>query len=158
MDDHTTPIAWTKDALEFIASINRGKSQTSALTYRLGGMPMTSSREAAIRQRWNKADQLFVKTGFRRMKKAILLARQDRLHPDPQVAAAALEWAMIVTSIERRPAQLDQSRWRRVGAIFLAVASLGSIDLYTAWLRERSLRRDAAEIMRASRSSQLPGT
>jgi hypothetical protein len=117
---------------------------------------MTSNREAAMRQRWKEANQLFAKTGLRQMKKAILLARQDRLHPDPQVAAAALEWALIVTSIERRPTQLDHSSWRRLGAIALEVASLGTIDLYTGWVRERSLRRDAREIIRVSRSSQRP--
>ena len=39
MDDQTPPIARTKDALEFRASINRAKTQTSALTYRLGVCP-----------------------------------------------------------------------------------------------------------------------
>jgi hypothetical protein len=112
----------------------------------------TRSSTAAIREQWKEANMLFARIGLREMKRAILLARQGKSHPDPRVAAQAIEWARRVSLIECRTARLDSNGWLRFRAIVLELASLGTLDLYTGWIRERSSKRDAADILRAAKS------
>ncbi len=85
------------------------------------------------------------------MKKAIQLAREGQLHPDPRVAAGALDWARLVSTIERKSTRLDDNRLLRIRAVVIELITLGTIDLYTGWVRERSLHRDADHILKANR-------
>jgi hypothetical protein len=112
----------------------------------------THSSAAAIREQWKEANMLFARIGLGEIKRAIRLARQGKTHPDPRIAYQAIQWARSVSSIERRTAQLDSNGWLRFRALVIELASLGTVDLYTAWVRERSLKRDAADILRVAKS------
>jgi hypothetical protein len=97
-----------------------------------------------------EAARLFHKIGLRRMRRVILLARQGRADPDPAVAASALEWARALLATEPVHPELDTSPPRRLVAALVGAVTFGFVDDFNDWLRDRSLRRDARQILRAA--------
>lgn len=95
-----------------------------------------------------EAFRFFVGVGRVRMRRAIALARRGRVHPDPDVAAAALRWAHMVLACEPAHPEFDSSRLRRYRALLGEMTWVrGS---YAEWLRDRSLRRSASLIIAAA--------
>lgn len=95
-----------------------------------------------------EAVRLFHVIGARRMRRVMLLARQGHVDHDPDVAASALEWARLVLSTEPVHPELDSSAPRRIRAILVGTFWLA--DDYSEWLRDRTRRRGAMQIVRAA--------
>lgn len=110
-------------------------------------MPTRGTSGAAIRMQWAEVNRLQTQMGGMNLKHAIRLARKGKTHPDPNVARMSLVWARKVSTIEHQPARLDNSRWLRAGAFIVQVGSLGFLEPYTDWVRERSMRRDANTLL-----------
>lgn len=95
---------------------------------------------------WPEIYRLYLRIGGRRLQKAVRLARRGEVDPDPETVALCLQWARLVLSSQRRYEALDAGVARRVGAFLLEMATLGFVDYFNAWARERSMVRDATLI------------
>lgn len=80
------------------------------------------------------------------------LARRGKLHPDPEIAALAVQWARLVLSVEPLYARLERSRWLRVCAFVVEIVSVGFVRDFSGSVHERRSRRLAQRIMHASLS------
>ncbi len=80
------------------------------------------------------------------------LARRGEAHPDPEIAAMALQWAQLVLSAEPVYARMERSRWLRVGAFAVEVVSAGFVKDFSRSVHERRTRRLARQIIHASTS------
>lgn len=100
----------------------------------------------------DEAFRFFVGVGRLRMRKAIILARRGQVHPDPDVAAAALRWAHMVLACGPAHPEFDSSRLRRYRALLGEMTWLSGS--YAEWLRDRSLRRSAGLIIAAAESGR----
>lgn len=90
-----------------------------------------------------------VKGGMKEALRMERLARRGKVHPGPEIAALALQWARLVLSEEPRYARLEASPWLRVRAFVVEIVSLGLVQDFGRSVQERRSRRLAERIVRA---------
>ena len=101
------------------------------------------------RQAQELLKKIRAKGGVREALRMERLAKRAEVHPDPEIAALALQWARLLLSAEPRYARLEASRWLRVRAFVVEIISAGFVQDFSRSVHERRSRRLAQRIVLA---------